>query len=114
MDPTQFYENRIKFVNDQKAAGGTPYPHKFDTNITIPEFVQQFSSLEPGVRRTELTSALAGRIMSKRASGGKLLFYDLRADGQKVQLEGASCDKLRDGGTHTLQITVECEPVVII
>mmetsp|Transcript_3085 Transcript_3085/g.6425 ORF Transcript_3085/g.6425 Transcript_3085/m.6425 type:complete len:585 (-) Transcript_3085:41-1795(-) len=86
LDPTQFYENRIKFVNDQKSAGGTPYPHKFHTNITIPEYVAQYSSLEPGVQKTEVTAALAGRIMSKRASGGKLLFYDVKADGQKVQL----------------------------
>ena len=27
-----------------------------------------------------------GRILSKRASGAKLIFYDLRGDGQKVQL----------------------------
>ena len=74
LDPTQFYENRIKFVNDQKAAGGTPYPHKFETNSTIPEFVREFSSLEPGIQKTEITSSFAGRILSKRASGGKLLF----------------------------------------
>lgn len=28
----------------------------------------------------------AGRVMSKRASGGKLMFYDLHADGMKIQV----------------------------
>jgi lysyl-tRNA synthetase class 2 len=86
LDPTQFFENRMNFVNAQKAAGGTPYPHKFDTNITIPEFVKQFGSLEAGVLKSEITSSLAGRVLSKRASGSKLLFYDLHGDGQKIQL----------------------------
>lgn len=35
----------------------------------------------------ELSDELrAGRVMSKRASGGKLMFYDLHADGLKIQV----------------------------
>jgi hypothetical protein len=31
-----------------------------------------------------------------------------------VRLRGAACDKLRDGGTHALEIVVECEPVIVL
>jgi hypothetical protein len=32
-------------------------------------------------------------------------------DGQNVTIQGASCTKLKDGGTHRLIVTVECAPV---
>ena len=33
-----------------------------------------------------IPSSSLGRIYSKRASGAKLLFYDLKAEGAKVQI----------------------------
>jgi von Willebrand factor type A domain len=32
-------------------------------------------------------------------------------DGQNVTIQGASCTKLKDGATHQLVVTVECDPV---
>mmetsp|Transcript_40071 Transcript_40071/g.55678 ORF Transcript_40071/g.55678 Transcript_40071/m.55678 type:complete len:583 (+) Transcript_40071:99-1847(+) len=86
LDPTAFYENRVKSVQEAKRQNLNPYPHKFQTSMQVPDYVTKYSTLEPGVQQTETTESLAGRILSKRASGAKLLFYDLRADGQKVQL----------------------------
>lgn len=37
----------------------------------------------------------------------------LSADGMTVTLQGAVCDTLRDGGAHTVDVTVVCEPVLI-
>jgi hypothetical protein len=40
--------------------------------------------------------------------------WTLGADKKTITLTGGSCDMLRDGGSHDLNITVECEKVVII
>ncbi|CAL9080976.1 unnamed protein product, partial [Musa textilis] len=42
MDPTQCYENRLKILASLKAAGGNPYPHKFQVSMTITEYIEQY------------------------------------------------------------------------
>eukprot|EP00742_Colponemidia_sp_Colp-10_P000840 GILJ01000910.1.p1 GENE.GILJ01000910.1~~GILJ01000910.1.p1 ORF type:complete len:590 (-),score=117.23 GILJ01000910.1:83-1600(-) len=69
-----------------KDTGVDPYPHKFEVTMSLPNFVKKFSGLEEGVHVESEIVALAGRVVSKRSSGAKLIFYDLRSDGQKVQI----------------------------
>ncbi|KAH1047223.1 hypothetical protein J1N35_038007 [Gossypium stocksii] len=86
MDPTQFHENRLKFLAAQKAEGKNPYPHKFFTSMSIVEYIDKYGSLDNGEHIEDATVSLAGRIMSKRASSSKLFFYDLHGGGAKVQV----------------------------
>ena len=86
VDPSLYFENRVKTIQAKKAKGINPYPHKFHVSIAVPEFVKKFASLEAGQQLADVTVSLAGRIYSKRASGAKLLFYDLKAEGDKVQV----------------------------
>ncbi|MBA0812785.1 hypothetical protein Gohar_026723, partial [Gossypium harknessii] len=86
MDPTQFHENRLKFLAAQKAEGKNPYPHKFFTSMSIVEYIDKYGSLGNGEHIEDATVSLAGRIMSKRASSSKLFFYDLHGSGAKVQV----------------------------
>ncbi|PPS08442.1 hypothetical protein GOBAR_AA12199 [Gossypium barbadense] len=86
MDPTQFHENRLKFLAAQKAEGKNPYPHKFFTSMSIVEYIEKYGSLGNGEHIEDATVSLAGRIMSKRASSSKLFFYDLHGGGAKVQV----------------------------
>ena len=86
VDPSLYFENRVKAIQAKKAKGINPYPHKFHVSIAVPEFVKKYTSLEAGQQLTDVTVSLAGRIYSKRASGSKLLFYDLKAEGDKVQV----------------------------
>ncbi|KAB1252145.1 Lysine--tRNA ligase [Camelus dromedarius] len=69
-----------------KVNGEDPYPHKFHTDISLTHFIQEYSHLQPGDRLTDSTLKVAGRIHAKRASGGKLIFYDLREEGVKLQV----------------------------
>ncbi|KAM1087608.1 hypothetical protein EV1_013099 [Malus domestica] len=88
MDPTQYYENRLKYLATQKA-DKNPYPHKFFCSITVHEYVEKYASLNDGEHLEDITVSLAGRIMSKRSSSSKLFFYDLDGggpDGEKVQV----------------------------
>ena len=56
-----------------------PYPHKFQTSMAIPEFIQKFQHLKRGELLQHTEVALAGRIMTKRDTN-KLKFYDLHGE----------------------------------
>ncbi|KAL5836337.1 hypothetical protein ACOSQ4_015834 [Xanthoceras sorbifolium] len=86
MDPTQYFENRLKYLAAQKSDGKNPYPHKFFATLTILEYIEKYESLNNGEHLASETVSLAGRIMSKRSSSSKLLFYDLHGGGAKVQV----------------------------
>ncbi|XP_071730263.1 lysine--tRNA ligase, cytoplasmic-like [Rutidosis leptorrhynchoides] len=86
MDPTQYFENRMKECADQKEAGLNPYPN-FQVSTSIREYLEQYGNLENGEHLEDVEVSLAGRIMSKRFSSSKLFFYDLHGGcGGKVQL----------------------------
>ncbi|KAK4783522.1 hypothetical protein SAY86_007896 [Trapa natans] len=86
MDPTQYFENRVKYLEAQKADGKNPYPHKFEVQMSVLEFVEKYGSLSNGDHLEDVTVSLAGRIMSKRSSSSKLFFYDLHSGGAKLQV----------------------------
>jgi len=87
-DPTHYYENRGKFIaglrNHEKY---NPYPHKFDVSHTIPQFIKEFEPqcTEKG-QFIEKEVTVAGRVTNIRPSGNKLVFYDLKGDGVKLQV----------------------------
>ncbi|KAJ6372370.1 hypothetical protein OIU76_026790 [Salix suchowensis] len=86
MDPTQYYENRLKYLDAQKAEGKNMYPHKFFITLSIPEYIVKYGGLSNGEHLEDVSVSLAGRIMSKRSSSSKLFFYDLHGLGTKVQV----------------------------
>lgn len=96
LDPAMYYENRKKMIADLEAEGKVnPYPHKFKVTSSIPNFLVKYAHLEKGeVLRDDVVS-VAGRVSSKRSSGKNLYFYDLRADGAKMQV---FCDRKEDSG----------------
>ncbi|KAH7841341.1 hypothetical protein Vadar_028603 [Vaccinium darrowii] len=86
MDPTQYFENRVKALAALKGAGINPYPHKFHVSMSIPEYIKKYKALAMGEHLEDVEVSLAGRIMNKRSSSSKLFFYDLHGNGAKVQL----------------------------
>lgn len=86
MDPTQYYENRLRALAAQKEAGNNPYPHKFEANLSIPEYVKKYEILNSGDHLEDVEERIAGRVMTKRSSSPKLFFYDLHGGGAKVQV----------------------------
>lgn len=72
---------RSKAINElRKTKNPDPYPHKFQTTMSIPDFVTKFSYLKRGEDVSDTHVALAGRIMVKRDSSNKLKFYDLHGE----------------------------------
>lgn len=86
MDPTQYYENRHKYLAFQKVTGVNPYPHKFHVSMSVEEYIQKYTVLNEGEHLKDVEVKLAGRIMNKRTSSSKLCFYDLYGVGVKVQV----------------------------
>lgn len=86
MDPTQYFDNRLKALAAHKAAGMNPYPHKFHVSMSILEYIEKYESLNSGDHLEDVQVSLAGRLMNKRSSSSKLFFYDLHGSGGKVQV----------------------------
>jgi len=85
LDPNQYYKIRQQAVATLKKAGNNPYPHKFQVSISLTEFIEKYSHCEPGTWHEDKVS-VAGRIHAKRLSGPKLIFYDIRGEGVKLQV----------------------------
>uniref|UniRef100_A0A7S0ZD52 Lysine--tRNA ligase n=1 Tax=Timspurckia oligopyrenoides TaxID=708627 RepID=A0A7S0ZD52_9RHOD len=86
LDPSQYTQMRKNTLARLSAEGIDPYPHKFFVTKSLPDFVNEFSGLEPGSVKEDVIVSVAGRLYSKRPSGSKLYFYDLKADGAKIQI----------------------------
>ncbi|XP_063266511.1 lysine--tRNA ligase isoform X1 [Prinia subflava] len=86
LDPNQYYKIRSHAVQQLKGSSEDPYPHKFHVDLSLSEFIDKYSHLQPGDHLTNITVRVAGRIHAKRAAGGKLIFYDLRGEGVKLQV----------------------------
>ncbi|XP_031504841.1 lysine--tRNA ligase isoform X1 [Nymphaea colorata] len=86
LDPTQYYENRLKALEALKTSGVNPYPHKFHVSLSINAYVKKYEGLNNGEHQEDITESLSGRILNKRTSSSKLYFYDLHGGGVKVQV----------------------------
>ena len=66
-----------------------PYPHKFHVTRSITSYIDTYGKegkIPPGTKLEGVTESLAGRVHNIRASGTKLIFYDLHGEGKKVQI----------------------------
>ncbi|KAG5270678.1 hypothetical protein AALO_G00195300 [Alosa alosa] len=85
LDPNQYFKIRTQAVQALKGTAKDPYPHKFHVDMSLTEFIEKYNYLQPGDQLNEVIS-VAGRVHAKRESGAKLLFYDLRGEGVKLQV----------------------------
>ncbi|KLT42300.1 lysyl-tRNA synthetase [Cutaneotrichosporon oleaginosum] len=91
LDAAAFYElrsNAIKKLRETK--NPDPYPHKFHVSTGIPAYVKEWGQ-EGKVPEGETVEVpqpitIAGRVTTMRSSGNKIRFYDVRADGAKIQV----------------------------
>ncbi|KAL7418382.1 lysyl-tRNA synthetase [Cryptotrichosporon argae] len=91
LDASQYYELRSRTINElRKTKSPDPYPHKFHVSQSIPSYVREWGADGKLADGQTLSDAkpitIAGRLHSLRSSSSKLRFYDVRADGAKVQV----------------------------
>jgi len=80
LPPHKYFEVRSKKINDLRTTKNPdPYPHKFQTTMSISEFIQTYTYLKRGEQLSDKEIAMAGRIMVIRDTN-KLKFYDLHGE----------------------------------
>lgn len=75
-----YYENRTKAILALKQSQKPfPYPHKFQVEYSIKEYRQIFDPkcVEKAVILEEISTSVAGRVISIRSMGANLMFYDI-------------------------------------
>lgn len=87
ISPNEFFKLRSNAVAEWKKNPEThPYPHKFHVSISLEHFVEKYKDINDGERLEDVNLSVAGRVHSIRISGAKLIFYDLRGEGVKIQI----------------------------
>lgn len=87
MTPNQYFEIRSRAVNKlRETHDPNPYPHKFNVTDDLREFLKKYESLKTGEQLKDVEVRIGARIYTKRAAGANLIFYDVRAEGQRVQI----------------------------
>ncbi len=83
----QYYEIRSRDINKlRESRSPWPYPHKFQISTTLAEFHETYAHFNPGDFKKEVEVRVGGRVYSKRASGAKLVFYDIKDGETKLQI----------------------------
>ncbi|KAH6679224.1 putative Lysyl-tRNA synthetase, cytoplasmic [Halenospora varia] len=98
LNPNQYFEIRSRNINKlRQTKNPNPYPHKFHANYDLRKFVTEYGSLKSGEHKKDVEVRLGARIYNKRASGNKLVFYDVRTEGVKVQIM-CQLQEAKEGG----------------
>jgi lysyl-tRNA synthetase class 2 len=85
IDPSEYRKLRMAHVEQLKRKGESPYPHKFHVTTSLTEFIEKYHDVGDGQHHEDVV-AVAGRVHAIRESGAKLIFYDLRGEGTKIQV----------------------------
>lgn len=88
LDPAKYFDNRCADLVAKRDTGVLDaWPHKFPVDTTVPEFIAAYKDkLRPGETDFSTTVSLAGRIMSIRTLGAKLVFYTILSNNRTLQV----------------------------
>lgn len=87
LTPNQYFEIRSRTVNKlRQTHEPNPYPHKFNVTTDLRDFLKKYESVKTGEQLKDVEVRIGARIYTKRAAGANLIFYDVRAEGQRVQI----------------------------
>jgi len=87
ISPNEYFKLRSLAVEELKLDPAThPYPHKFSVSTSLTTFLQDYEKLTDGETLKDVEVKCAGRIHAIRESGAKLIFYDVRGEGVKLQV----------------------------
>jgi lysyl-tRNA synthetase class 2 len=87
ISPNEYFKLRSVAVTDLKKNAQThPYPHKFHVSTSLEDFINKYNGLKDGEMLENEKLSVAGRVHAIRESGAKLIFYDVRGEGVKIQV----------------------------
>lgn len=82
---SNYYELRKAQVQSLKNSNINPYPHSFSKENDIKDIINSYKEIENGVR-LDTVKKTVGRVLLKRWSGKKLLFYTIESDNYTLQV----------------------------
>jgi len=82
--PNEYFKLRSAMI--QGMGTQVTYPHKYHVDISLQDYIDKFTHLTNGQALEAESFSIAGRIHAIRESGSKLVFYDLRGEGVKLQV----------------------------
>jgi len=85
ISPNEYFKLRSQAVEELKQ-DEHPYPHKFHVSSSLTNYLQEYERLKDSETLKDVEVRVAGRIHAIRESGAKLIFYDLRGEGVKLQV----------------------------
>lgn len=98
LTPNQYFEIRSRTINKlRETKDPNPYPHKFQVTYDIAKFADEFGYLKSGETARDKVIQVGARVFTKRSSGSKLFFYDVRNEGVKVQVM-CQAQEAKEGG----------------
>ncbi|KAH6647504.1 lysyl-tRNA synthetase [Truncatella angustata] len=87
LTPNQYFEIRSRAITKLiETKDPYPYPHKFQSDYDVRNFVTDFGHMKSGEHQKDKVIRIQARMYNKRASGNKLVFYDVRDEGVKLQI----------------------------
>ncbi|XP_064610415.1 lysine--tRNA ligase-like isoform X2 [Liolophura sinensis] len=86
IDPNEYFKLRLAQITELKQKGENPYPHKFHVTLSLEDFISKYNDTPSGEILEDVDVSVAGRIHAKREAGQRLIFYDLRGEGLKIQV----------------------------
>ncbi|GAU48116.1 hypothetical protein TSUD_351220 [Trifolium subterraneum] len=60
INPTQYRENRLKYLASLKTEGHNPYSHKFRVSMLIAQYIDRYRGLSDGEHLEDVSVSLAG------------------------------------------------------
>lgn len=99
ISPNEYFRLRTLAVSHLKSQGPDkqPYPHKFHVSTSLDQFIADYGDLKDGESKDEIKVSLAGRVHAIRESGAKLIFYDIRGEGLKLQVMATAKNYCTEG-----------------
>ena len=98
LTPNQYFEIRSRNINKlRETKNPNPYPHKFHVTYDLAKFAEEFGYLKSGETARDKVIQVGARVFTKRSSGSKLFFYDVRNEGVKVQVM-CQAQEAKEGG----------------
>lgn len=82
---TDYYNLRKAQIQSLKIEKIDPYPHFYEKNHDIKDIIKKYENIDNGVRLTDIVKTV-GRVLLKRWSGKKLLFYTIESDNEILQV----------------------------
>ncbi|GES75254.1 lysyl-tRNA synthetase [Rhizophagus clarus] len=79
LEQSQYFNYRSKIIDELRhTKDPNPYPHKFNVDVTISQFIQKNSHIKAGQVNTEEIVRIAGRIHNQRSYGAVNVMTNIR------------------------------------